>query len=91
VDVNGRWPTDAEMHEIARVLVEHETKLPLDQADVYDYLSGAVLGFRPLPKARRRCGRGCATCPDHRQHIVHLQAEGQEVVGLSSATFLFRC
>jgi hypothetical protein len=51
VDVSGRWPTDADLREIARVVVEHETEVQLDQADVYDYLSGAALGFKPLPEA----------------------------------------
>jgi hypothetical protein len=51
VDVSGRWPTDADVREIARVAVEQETEVQLDQADVYDYLSGAALGFKPLPEA----------------------------------------
>jgi hypothetical protein len=36
VDVSGRWPAGAHIHRIARV-VEDETKVPLDQTDVYDY------------------------------------------------------
>ena len=51
VDVSGRWPTDADAREIARVVVEHESEVQLEQADVYDYLSGAALGFKPLPEA----------------------------------------
>jgi hypothetical protein len=51
VDVSGRWPTDADTREIARVVAERGTEIKLDQADVYDYLSGAALGFRPLPEA----------------------------------------
>jgi hypothetical protein len=51
VDVSGRSPTDADTREIARVVVSHETEVPLDQAAVYDYLSGAALGFKPLPQA----------------------------------------
>jgi hypothetical protein len=39
------------MHEIARVVAEHEAKVPLDQADVYDYLSGTAIGFQPLPES----------------------------------------
>jgi hypothetical protein len=51
VDVSGRWPTDADVREIARLTAEREVELPLDQADVYDYLSDAALGFQPLPEA----------------------------------------
>jgi hypothetical protein len=51
VDVSGRWPSEADVHEIARVVVEHESEVQLDQTDVYNYLSGAALGFQPLPEA----------------------------------------
>ena len=51
VDVSGRWPTDADVREIARVVAQHETEVQLDQAAVYDFLSGAALGFKPLPEA----------------------------------------
>jgi hypothetical protein len=51
VDVSGRWPTDADVREIARLVEERETDLPLDQADVYAYLSDAALGFQPLAHA----------------------------------------
>jgi hypothetical protein len=51
VDVSGRWPTDADVQEIARLVNERGTEVKLDQADVYDYLSGAALGFRSLPEA----------------------------------------
>ena len=47
VDVSGRWPTDADLRKIARAVAEHETSTPLTEVDVYEYLSGAALGFRP--------------------------------------------
>ena len=50
VDVSGRWPTDADVKEIARLVSERGTEIKLDQADVYSYLSGAALGFQPLPE-----------------------------------------
>lgn len=50
-DASGRWPTDADMREIARLVHERGIAVKLDQEDVYDYLSGAVLGFKSLPKA----------------------------------------
>jgi hypothetical protein len=51
VDVAGRWPTDADVREVARLVSERGTEIPLKQEDVYDYLSGAALGFKPLPQA----------------------------------------
>lgn len=51
VDVSGHWPTDDEVREIARFVEEQEVELPLDRADVYQYLSDAALGFQPLPEA----------------------------------------
>lgn len=50
VDVSGRWPSDADIHEIARLMSERGTEIKVDQAAVYDYLSGAALGFQPLPE-----------------------------------------
>ena len=47
VDVSGRWPTDADLRKIARAVAEHETTTPVSEGDVYEYLSGAALGFRP--------------------------------------------
>lgn len=51
VDVSGRWPTDADVREIARFTAGHPASVHLDETRVYDYLSGAALGFRPLPGA----------------------------------------
>jgi hypothetical protein len=48
VDAAGRWPNDADVRKIARLASEGGTAVPLDEQDVYDYLSGAVLGFKPL-------------------------------------------
>lgn len=51
VDVSGRWPTGADVREIARVLTAEETTYPLDQGEVRDYLGGAALGFTELDQA----------------------------------------
>ena len=51
VDVTGRWPADADVREIARLVSARGTEIPLEQEDVFDYLSGAALGFRSLPQA----------------------------------------
>jgi hypothetical protein len=47
-DVSGRWPTDADVRQIARSTVEGETRLELREADICDYLTRAVLGTEPL-------------------------------------------
>jgi hypothetical protein len=51
VDVCKRWPTDADIHEIARNAAEAEDRVELTEADFYDYLSGSVLGNEPLDQA----------------------------------------
>jgi hypothetical protein len=51
VDVSTRWPTEADVREIARLTAERETEAELDQEDVYHYLSGAALAFEPLAEA----------------------------------------
>lgn len=51
VDVSGRWPTDADLHQIAENAARQETRLDLEEEEIYGYLSKAALGFRPLPEA----------------------------------------
>lgn len=51
VDVSGRWPTSADVREIARVVAGEETKYQLDQGEVRDYLGQAALGFTELDQA----------------------------------------
>jgi hypothetical protein len=51
VDVSGRWPTDADLREIARLVEEHDVELLLDRVDVYHYLADAALGFQRLSEA----------------------------------------
>lgn len=51
VDVAGRWPTTADVREIARVVAGDETKYRLDSGEVRDYLGGAALGFTELDQA----------------------------------------
>jgi hypothetical protein len=51
VDVSKRWPTEADVREIARLVAERETEVELDKDDVYNYLSGAALGFQPIAQA----------------------------------------
>ena len=51
VDVSERWPTDADLREIARLVEEHDVELLVDRVDVYHYLVDAALGFRRLSEA----------------------------------------
>jgi DNA-binding IclR family transcriptional regulator len=48
IDVSQRWPTAADIEEIARHTAETTTGLGLGQQDVYSYLSRAVLGSEPV-------------------------------------------
>jgi hypothetical protein len=50
-DVSGRWPTDADVREIARRVASKETAFELNEEDVYAYVSRAALGFGPLGEA----------------------------------------
>jgi hypothetical protein len=51
VDVSGRWPTDADAREIARLVAERETETELDKDNVYNYVARAALSFEPLAEA----------------------------------------
>lgn len=48
VDLSGRWPTEADIREIARHAAATSTKYELREQDVYDYLSRSALGFEPV-------------------------------------------
>jgi hypothetical protein len=49
IDVCGhRWPSDAELREIARRTAASELDLGLTELAVYDYLARCALGFGPL-------------------------------------------
>ena len=51
VDVCKRWPTNADIREIARNASEAEDRLDLTESDFYDFLSGSVFGDQPLDLA----------------------------------------
>jgi hypothetical protein len=51
VDISGRWPTEADVREISRIVAEREKVTPLSEGDVHAYLTFAALGFRPLDEA----------------------------------------
>jgi hypothetical protein len=49
IDICGqKWPTKADVHEIAQVMAGADMDFDLDESDVYDYLARAALGFEPL-------------------------------------------
>jgi hypothetical protein len=58
IDVSGRWPTEADIREIATRTAQATTKFELGDSDIYDYLSRAAFGneriddvFSSLPAA----------------------------------------
>jgi hypothetical protein len=58
IDGTGRWPTDADIREIATRTAQATAKFELGDSDIYDYLSRAALGneriddvFSSLPAA----------------------------------------
>jgi hypothetical protein len=48
IDVCERWPTQADLLEIAKSASKSATKLDLDESDIYEYLSRVVLGPEKL-------------------------------------------
>ncbi|MGH3171458.1 MAG: hypothetical protein ACRDN0_37055 [Trebonia sp.] len=51
VDATGHWPTEADLRQIARNGVRGETRMQLDEEEIYRYLSDAALGFKSLAEA----------------------------------------
>jgi hypothetical protein len=49
IDISGhRWPSDADLREIAGHAAAAELNLGLTEASVHDYLARCALGFQPL-------------------------------------------
>ena len=48
VDVSGRWPTDADLHELAKRAARSATKLDITEQEIHDYLSRIALGPEKL-------------------------------------------
>jgi hypothetical protein len=52
INISGhRWPTDTELRRIAQLTAETDLGFDLAEADTYDYLARAALGFEPLLEA----------------------------------------
>ena len=48
IDVCERWPTDADVREIAKNAAESVTRLDISEQEVYEYLSRVALGSEKL-------------------------------------------
>jgi len=48
VDVSNRWPTDADVREIAKHASESATELDITEQEIYEYLARVALGSEKL-------------------------------------------
>jgi hypothetical protein len=48
IDVSDRWPTDADLREIAKSAAESVTRLDITEQEIYEYLSRVALGSEKL-------------------------------------------
>jgi hypothetical protein len=48
IDVSERWPTDADLREIARHAAQSVTRLDVSEQEIYEYLSRVALGPEKL-------------------------------------------
>jgi len=48
IDVSGRWPTDADLREIAARAAKSATRLDISEQEIYEYLSRVALGSQRL-------------------------------------------
>jgi hypothetical protein len=48
IDVSDRWPTDADLHKIAKNASESATELDISEQEIYHYLSRVALGPEKL-------------------------------------------
>ena len=61
VDVCERWPTDADVREIAKDAAESVTRLDISEQEIYEYLSRVALGSEKLDDVFS--AEGIATVP----------------------------
>jgi hypothetical protein len=61
IDISGRWPTDADLHEIAARAAKSLTRLDISEQEIYEYLSRVALGFQRLDEVFS--DEGLATVP----------------------------
>jgi hypothetical protein len=48
IDVSDRWPTDADLREIAKRAAESATELDITEQEIYEYLARVALGPEKL-------------------------------------------
>jgi hypothetical protein len=61
IDGCERWPTDADIREIAKSAAESETSLDITEQEIYEYLSRVALGSERLDDVFS--AEGIATIP----------------------------
>jgi hypothetical protein len=61
VDVSDRWPTDADLREIAKSAAQSATQLDITEQEIYAYLSRVALGREKLDDVF--AAEGIATVP----------------------------
>jgi hypothetical protein len=61
IDVSGRWPTDADMRDIAARAAKSATRLDISEQEIYEYLSRVALGSQRLDEVFSE--EGVATIP----------------------------
>lgn len=61
VDVSDRWPTDADLREIAKSAAQSATQLDITDQEIYEYLSRVALGQEKLDDIF--AAEGIATVP----------------------------
>jgi hypothetical protein len=58
VDVSGRWPTEADLREIATRAAKSATHLDISEQEIYEYLSRVALGSQRLDEVFSNEGVG---------------------------------
>ena len=48
IDVNGQWPSDADLREIAKTVSETEGRLDISKQRIYEYLSRVAFGAEKI-------------------------------------------
>jgi hypothetical protein len=61
VDVSDRWPTDADLREIAKRAAQSATQLDITEPEIYEYLSRVALGQEKIDDVF--AAEGIATVP----------------------------
>jgi hypothetical protein len=61
IDVSGRWPTDADLRDIAARAANSATRLDISEQEIYQYLSRVALGSQRVDEVF--ADAGVATIP----------------------------